>query len=806
VRCGETRLFCSLLGLRRIQGIPTNYSTRRYRQCTQIGDISLTLNTYLSPCVLCYKRRTFRKGRLLVISQSILLYKSCRPFLVVVAIHLSLPLDLIHQFSLNPFHYNLKPQTSNFKPMNDDDADAWYATTLNFNFTIMAIFAWLVPTIGIEMGKYQSALLSSPDWNKGEDHTRKTKLESGLSVVRNAGGLAILAALVVIMDLAVLISLLTHDLDNRMYSILQGLSRLFGALVIYVISIMSPKWLGVYFYKAKYKTEYLVTVGKTTRVLRFHVSWSVLSQFGRCGFFLLPFFCGANAITIPVSIIAGLVSGFAVDACVFWSRRRNENQRTTIAAITAVGLALVSAVLFSDGVWYIAVVWGKEQNKDKLGKILSITFGAWALAGIGVHVILYLNAKRKFAQLLLDSSSRGEDESIRPGLDTAMSMVSNIWWYLVWSLPCRTSCRIGYYSLGSCILEKEITYVPTFLLALQIIAKIDLSNRKSEENQPDGKDNKDQDEQSQSDDEDLEADAEAESSTKPIRGLRLDAPIEIENFDDDDDNDAEPTNCNLLKMKVSCCGCVRGNDKSLPRKTANCCVWWVWLSLVFFSLWIVVVLIGATKEKDETQKMLSSVDQQLYHYMDQGPVCAFDNKGADDSNITTFPDKDAAHDAGFLILHCGACGACSDWHNLSREYLTRNFLAQESARCAKKSLLGSPDDVTKCLNQEPILLEGTCAACWTTDILCTKRNCAFIFLLSTMINRVGDFEVGPNTVTSAACEEAICETGQFVPCSGATRRRMNVTSTIARPGAQRCSIVDVLWEDIFPEDDDDDDE
>jgi hypothetical protein len=294
----------------------------------------------------------------------------------------------------------------------------------------------------------------------------------------------------------------------------------------------------------------------------------------------------------------------------------------------------------------------------------------------------------------------------------------------------------------------------------------------------------------------MRTDAEAELSTEAILELVVlqAAPMEIKNENDD----AEHTTCDLLKKKVSCCGCIRGNDKSLARKTANCCVWLIWLSLVFFSLWIVVVNIGATKEKNETQKMLPLVYDNLYRYMDEGPVCAFDNKGPE-SNITTFPDKDAAHDAGFLILHCGACGACSDWHDLSREYRTREFLAKESARCAKKSLWGGPDDVTACLNQEPILFQGECAECWTADILCAKRSCTFIYLLSTMINRAGDFEVGPNTVTAAACEEASCEAGQFVPCSGATRRRMNVTSTIVRPGDQRCSIVDVVWEDLFPE-------
>jgi len=68
-----------------------------------------------------------------------------------------------------------------------------------------------------------------------------------------------------------------------------------------------------------------------------------------------------------------------------------------------------------------------------------------------------------------------------------------------------------------------------------------------------------------------------------------------------------------------------------------------------------------------------------------------------------------------------------------------------------------------------------------------------------MVDAVGDFQVNEDTVTAASCEEAFCEVGQFVPCSGATRRRMNVTSTIARPGAQRCGIVDVDYAELFPE-------
>jgi hypothetical protein len=59
------------------------------------------------------------------------------------------------------------------------------------------------------------------------------------------------------------------------------------------------------------------------------------------------------------------------------------------------------------------------------------------------------------------------------------------------------------------------------------------------------------------------------------------------------------------------------------------------------------------------------------------------------------------------------------------------------------------------------------------DIYCSKAFCIFIYLQSRMTNQLGNFEVGPNTITAATCEEANCEAGNpgdFVGCSGANRR------------------------------------
>ena len=103
-------------------------------------------------------------------------------------------------------------------------------------------------------------------------------------------------------------------------------------------------------------------------------------------------------------------------------------------------------------------------------------------------------------------------------------------------------------------------------------------------------------------------------------------------------------------------------------------------------------------------------------------------------------------------------------------------MAAAANECAKKALFGGGDDaLTECLMEPPIGFGYECALCWMEDILCTKEHCSFIFLQSQMINNVGNFAVGDDEVTSATCEEAHCEVGQFVPCSGATRRRMNIS-------------------------------
>ena len=137
--------------------------------------------------------------------------------------------------------------------------------------------------------------------------------------------------------------------------------------------------------------------------------------------------------------------------------------------------------------------------------------------------------------------------------------------------------------------------------------------------------------------------------------------------------------------------------------------------------------------------------------------CAFFN---DDGPVRTLPNASAAEAANWTVLHCGACGACSTWDAspltgepvVSLQWTTRNELAALSKNCAVKTIT-SYDAALQC-HIDTIGFDYACSECWTRDEVCTRNNCIFIYLQSLIINTVANFQVGPDKITSATCEEA----------------------------------------------------
>ena len=263
--------------------------------------------------------------------------------------------------------------------------------------------------------------------------------------------------------------------------------------------------------------------------------------------------------------------------------------------------------------------------------------------------------------------------------------------------------------------------------------------------------------------------------------------------------------------KITCqnnCTCCCREDAKF-KKNSRCAKIWIvttktiGVCLNLLALYVAIVACGATLQIRWTKSKLPYVQEKLYNNMDEGQVCASNEKCGD---IRTFDDAASAALSNYTVLHCGPCGYCSTWNDLELQWTTRHTLAEQSQECGRKTMFGGVDDLSQCLSTD-IGFTHNCATCWAEDINCSKKYCIFIYLQSLMTNELGNFEVGPTTITSATCEEANCEAGNpgdFVECSGANRRRMDIKSAIARPDDQQCSIVGIPagpdgpdWENFF---------
>lgn len=639
-------------------------------------------------------------------------------------------------------------------------------TTEGFDFAIMAIFTTLVFDISTQFGQHRQQLQTSDYWSKTEQ-----KLEEGLKGMRNASLQAIALSLVIITATAIGVSIPCVPLEERMVWILEGLSYLVAALVCGMLSFQVAYWIGVY---PKVWEAPARETSRTLKEVKFKVRWSYYRIFTRYYFFLIPFYQGVIAMTIPVSMLSGIAAGLLVDYCVYLTRRTQKRKLVRrLAGLVLFIIVCASSLLLATGVWYIALVWDHDEDPKSWDEwwILSL-FVCFFLESL-LHVGYWWSSRNTTTQFEGKSPNQPR---------MAFSLIA--------SVAHNNKTRHDPLEQLEAICEEEEAEESEPV-------EEDIGEPEPGDGSPEVPDPEDG-----SPEDPNEPEPDDGSPEEPIsEGGNRKETDEVDPKAGEEEDYESPTHRQMLLQSWTCCGCVRGDDKSRSEKTWLFLSWTVWLALVFFSLVLVIVNLGATVQQEAAREKLPYVFETLYKNIDEGPVCAFDNKGPD-SNITAFANKEAAHEAGFLIVHCGACAACSDWHNLRLEYTTRNYLADESARCGRKSLSGGRDAVLECLESDAVGFQGKCAECWADDILCTKGFCTMIFLQAITINAVSDMQVNAETITAAACEEAHCEAdnpGDFVYCSGATRRRMNVTSTISRPGAQRCGIVDVDWAEVFPE-------
>jgi len=685
----------------------------------------------------------------------------------------------------------------------DGDLDASLADT--GTYAVIALFGWLVPHVFIAIAEARWEIARSSMW-KGD------KLEAGLVAVTTHSAIAIAVSMVVVAATAAGVAASTVDLQVNMLYVLSGLSRFASAVIVFLISIRIKRWFGIYHSEKDYLEEH---VGYTLNVLKFNIRWRIFKIFFQVYFVMLPFYCGpVGPAVIPVAMILGMVFGALICLAVYFGRTRCKTYKRSISIAVAVILIVLSAWAFAGGALYIQAVWFPDTAIYRENVLWISCFFAWIVAGILLHLIVWTYSKRKAEQRELLQKSGGKVRSQRfqtklfhPKHFTGISNADDI------LPPNRDEEDDG--ANPECAAENADNDNDDDNERTARKVRIKSITTGSTKFDDDGDDN-----EKDTDDGEIEIDDTKGPNDRGDSVVVDGDDAEEKEMDEGKDsaNSAEledPTWASLIRGKLCCCcgwcgpRCVgytvkpisdddfEEEDATVIDRIVQIFSWTIWILASIICLYITIVNIGATVQADKTMQQLPYTDEVLYDHINDGPVCAFDEVGAQPYDIKTFPSAADAVAANWTVAHCGACGACSPWSILSIQWTTRDELAKLSKRCATMTL--QPNGFEKALqcHIDTIGFDYECSKCWVNDEICARDNCVFIYLQSQIINTVGNFKVAPGTITSATCEEAMCEL-VFVPCVGATRRRMNIISSIARPKDQQCTNVDPSqWERLW---------
>lgn len=168
-------------------------------------------------------------------------------------------------------------------------------------------------------------------------------------------------------------------------------------------------------------------------------------------------------------------------------------------------------------------------------------------------------------------------------------------------------------------------------------------------------------------------------------------------------------------------------------------------------------------------------------------VCGvrFDDADRVDYRLRTFPDRERALEAGYLITHGGHCGTCSSLRDFAT-YLEKPDLTSPARNCARRLTRAG---VKACFMEE-VGLSERCAETWAYNALHTRRRCA-----AACIGHYGLWNVLTNDISAPntdedgnlnpclACDERVSGPG-FQYAAGRTRRSSGLTSAITRRPAE----------------------
>mmetsp|Transcript_20869 Transcript_20869/g.47195 ORF Transcript_20869/g.47195 Transcript_20869/m.47195 type:complete len:756 (+) Transcript_20869:373-2640(+) len=720
----------------------------------------------------------------------------------------------------------------------DDWYDENYDQTVDYqqivSASIAAAVAWNVLVITLEVNDFRHRL-KSVFIAIDESADRTQRYVASLVAIRLGLRDALIDwALLYAVGYSFVAGFTYHDADPNSVYVIWGVSIMVSAGMTGTMALKVPQWLGSY---RKSQLQVLqdtsaMALEASTSVMmeesslkdfRYSVRLGVSTHLSQFVIFLLPFYVNLHVQFFLLSIVVALVVGNLYLYVVFKLNRRYVKRKRRIAVGAATFFTLVSSLLFAYGLYTIDFVWGWSFNSSQL-KIWLVAFFSW------LGVMLFLQGLQYWEQgqirkleddneelmaQLFDRTERGSDheserdndhnspcgaqESIAAAVQgESITASSNDRSFATSALeepllsPVLTSRRtISVQSVND----------DSYLYSSVYFDRVKILSAEKHEN--------------------IEHSTLLRNSAHETAGegsaTVFDSVLLLENNDPkqmyqsilDKETplespkwyrrvyDASPIGPALYCAKLHF-GCCKKSGRGESSDTIKTCVHQFWYIIIkilvvainLLALYVAVVACGATWQIKRTIRKLPYVDQTIYAHMNEGPVCAFDEKCG---NIDIYPNETVADLTNHTIAHCGPCGKCSGWSDLELQYSTRHDLAERAQACATKEMFKGKEALQQCLVND-IGWTWKCAGCWADSIKCSSQHCIFIYLQSLWINAAGDFDVSPDQITSATCSEANCEAGNpgdFVACSGANRRRMNITSDIARPGTQQCAIVGI---------------
>jgi hypothetical protein len=168
--------------------------------------------------------------------------------------------------------------------------------------------------------------------------------------------------------------------------------------------------------------------------------------------------------------------------------------------------------------------------------------------------------------------------------------------------------------------------------------------------------------------------------------------------DDDDDNLSVPSdvihreeieNPTLwYMMKANSCCRRRRFYNAPPRKGCdlfiNILKWTIYAAAAWMHVGFTIICIGATLQRNTVRDALDNTFELLYpSNYETGPMCAWNNTNRSSTNannayadILTFDSLEDVYESDYSVIHCGECGDCSNWNDLSLQWTTRTHLAE----------------------------------------------------------------------------------------------------------------------------------